>query len=231
MKIIVHSAICGDYDQPKPHPGHHLVDRWLLRTDSPATAERARQTGWEAEVYEPAHEHPRMAAKWFKTHPPEADISIWVDGSVNLLENTGGEAALVDVMVDLLYQPPGELDQGADMALFRHPARTDIRDEAGFSHAVLPRKYPWLDRMVAQVDAYEGKPRTTLYASTMFAVRHSVKTLAFGGAWYAHNEIYTYQDQLSLPVLLAQYRMWVADIPGELYANPWTTVTPHATEV
>jgi hypothetical protein len=51
-----------------------------------------------------------------------------------------------------------------------------------------------------------------------------------GGAWFAHNELLTYQDQLSLPPLLADYGLNPDPIPGNLWGNPWFTLAPHRDE-
>lgn len=201
--MIVYSSIYGGYDPLRPHPDHSGVEAWLCFTDDPGLT----CPGWETVVEPARYEHPRLSAKWRKTHPPDADRSIWIDGSVGLVA-----ASYVDVLDRLL--------DGADMAFFPHPWRDNIRDEVGASAGM--RKYAGLD-MDGQVALYEKRKgaQRGLWASTTFARNHTPAVLQMGAAWMAHCELLTYQDQLSLPVLLDDYGITVAPIPYNLVANPW----------
>jgi predicted O-methyltransferase YrrM len=60
-----------------------------------------------------------------------------------------------------------------------------------------------------------------LWASTVIGRNHTPAVLQMGAAWMAHCDLLTYQDQLSLPVLLDDYGLTVAPIPGWLIGNPW----------
>lgn len=211
--MIVATAIYGGYDPLRPHPPHPDVEAWICYTDDPAL----RCDGWET-VLEPArYPHPRLSAKWRKCHPPDAAQSIWVDGSVRV-----DDPAYIDMLCGLL--------NAADMALFPHPDRDNIRDEAAASLDIHPAKYAGLD-MASQVDRYAARKdidRLGLWASTTFARNHTPDVVAMGAAWFAHCDLATYQDQLSLPVLLDDYGLRVAPIVGgTLTANPWFTWLPH----
>lgn len=208
MSLVAYTAIYGGYDPLHPHPEHPGVDAWICYTDDPDLC----ADGWTTVVEPPRYQHPRMSAKWRKCHPPlEAEASIWLDGSVQVTDPT-----YVDMLADLIE--PG----AAEMAFFRHPQRDNIGDEARYSTGM--RKYDGLP-MIDQADRYMARrgdaDRLGLWASTTFARRHTPRVLQMGAAWLAHCEMGTYQDQLSLPVLLADYGVRVAEIPGSLLANPW----------
>lgn len=207
MTVIAYTSIYGGYDPLRPHPPHPAVDRWICYTDNPTLV----CDGWETVVEPARYDHPRLSAKWRKCHPPDTDWSVWLDGSVHLTN-----ADYIDTLAKLLTD--------ADLAMFPHPDRTTIRDEAAASLAIAAAKYGGLD-VHGQVDRYEARKPTGglgLWATTTFARRHTVPVLQMGAAWLAHCDLETYQDQLSLPVLLDDYGLTVAPITdGTLTANPW----------
>lgn len=207
MSVVVYTAIYGEFDTLKPHPAHPRVAAWRCYTDDPELA----CDGWETIVEPPRYPTPRLAAKWWKCHPPaDADWSVWMDGSLRLIH-----AEYVDVLAGLLDQ--------ADIALFRHHRRSTIRDEAQACLDLQPRKVAGVD-VHGQVDRYEQrKPtgRLGVWETASLARRHTPVVLALGGAWMAHCELGTPRDQLSLPVLLDDYQLAPAVIGGSVPANPW----------
>jgi hypothetical protein len=213
MTFVAFTSIYGGYDPLRTHPDHPGVDQWLCFTDDPDLT----CPGWET-VVEPARfEHPRLAAKWRKCIPPDADRSLWLDGSLDLRS-----PYYVDVVSDCLDTAP--------MAFFRHPARDNIRDEADESARMA--KYAGLD-VHGQVDRYEKRkgPQSGLWASTTFGRVHTPAVLQMGAAWLAHCDLLTYQDQLSLPVLLDDFGIVPAAIPGRLLDNPWFGWLGHRSEL
>jgi hypothetical protein len=212
--IVAYTSIYGGYDPLRPHPDHPDVDRWVAYTDDPGLV----CDGWETVVEPPRYAHPRLSAKWRKCHPPEAEWSVWLDGSVHLTS-----PAYIDMLAKLLAE--------ADLAMFPHPDRDNIRAEAQASLELAPAKYAGRD-VHGQVDRYEARRPTAglgLWATTTFARRHSPAVLQMGAAWMAHCELATYQDQLSLPVLVADYGLRVAPVTGgTLLANPWWSWLGHA---
>lgn len=213
MNLTVYTSIYGGYDRLKPHPQHAAVDQWLCFTDDPTV----QCDGWDI-VLEPArHPHPRMAAKWRKCHPPEADWSIWVDGSVEFVP-AWIDACLAGLSV-------------ADMAMFPHPERTSLIDEARVSLAM--RKYaglPVLEQAQHYIDSWGWHDRE-LWAATTFARRHTPTVLQMGAAWYSECEHWTYQDQISLPPLLARYGIRPEPFPYSVWRNPWFRLHAHASHL
>lgn len=202
--MIVTTAIYGGYDHVKPHPDHPDVDEWVCYTDDPSLA--SNSDGWTVRHRPLPYQHPRLSAKWWKCHPPAGVQSLWVDGSVEILT--------ADFIDDVL----GSLD-GADMAMWVHPWRDCIYQEAGASAPM--RKYHDLP-LQAQIDHYRslGWPdRNGLWASTVIGWSGSVEAATLGAAWFSHCEAFTYQDQLSLPPLIARYGTTVRPLPGP-FVNP-----------
>lgn len=200
------TAIYGGYDPLHPHVSDPRINEWICYTDDPELS----HPDWTVIVEPPRYPHPRMSAKWRKTHPPiYADRSIWLDGSIQVIDSE---------FVSMLLDP---LEQGADMALFRHPHRNNILDEARYSAHM--QKYRGL-AMVEQVTKYEQRRNTVdlgLWQSTIFSRMHRPHVLQMGAAWQAHCEMSTYQDQLSLPVLIQDYGIDARAIDADPLKNPW----------
>lgn len=212
--MLVYTSIYGGYDPLRPHPHHPNVEAWVCFTDDPDL----RCEGWETVVEAPRYEHPRLSAKWRKCHPPAAERSVWIDGSMHVHNP------------EFFTTLDGLIGDGADMAFFPHPDRDNIRDEATASLAIAFEKYGGLD-VQGQVDRYEARKPIKplgLWASTTFIRQHTLAVLEMGAAWMAHCELLTYQDQLSLPVLLDDYGITVAPIPYGLVSNPWFLWCGHA---
>jgi hypothetical protein len=207
--MIVYTSIFGAYDSLKPHPVHGCVDRWICFTDDPGLS----CDGWDI-VLEPPRGHPRMSAKWRKTHPPDDDCSLWVDGSISFNEG------LIDAALEGLSV--------ADMALWRHPERTSIIVEAAVS--VRMEKYRSLpvERQAAHYVNDWGWPDNQLWAAGVIARRHTTPVMQMGAAWYAECEHWTYQDQISLPPLLGRYGIYPVAFEHSIWSNPWTRITGHA---
>lgn len=201
--MITYTAIYGSYDPLHDHPEHPDVEEWVCFTDDPTL----EAPGWTV-VHEPAkYPHPRLSAKWWKCHPPEGD-TFWIDGSVWI-----HNAELIDVVAKCLIESP--------MTMFAHPWRGCIYPEVDASRGM--EKYAGLDldRQAAHYRAHGWPGNAGLWASTVIGRRDTREVNRFGAAWFAHNEAFTYQDQLSLPYLLARYGIDVAPLPHQLHDNPW----------
>lgn len=210
--MIVYTAVYGGYDPLRPHPEHPGVEAWLCYTDDPDL----QCEGWITIHEPPLYSHPRLSAKWRKCHPPAADSTLWVDGSVWIQD-----PAFIDVV--------GEQLNRSSMTMFSHPWRDCIYEEVGASIGML--KYQGLeDAMARQVQHYASngwKPHAGLWASTVIGRRSYRPVAQLGAAWFAHCEAYTYQDQLSLPYLLDRYGIYPAALPHSLADNPWFIWASH----
>jgi hypothetical protein len=211
MSPVVYTAIYGGYDTLKPLPADRAA---ICYTDDPDLT----CDGWDVR-FDPMEQfpHPRLAAKWWKCHPPGVR-SIWIDGSLQIVD-----AAFFDEMDE-------RLNAGADIVLFAHPDRTSIIDEAQVS--TMMQKYAGLPVMeqAKHYVAEWGWPDNELWASTTMGRNHNPKTVAMGAAWFAENEHWTYQDQLSLPPLIRRYGLTPAPLPHTLWRNPWFGFTRHTSD-
>jgi hypothetical protein len=213
MTTIAYTAIYGGYDRLKAHPDHPLIDEWMCFTDNPGIV----HDGWTT-VVEPARfPHPRLSAKWRKCHPPEADRTIWLDGSILL-----SAASFIDVVC-------AGLDTG-DMVMFPHPERVSLIAEADVSAAMVKYHRLPVHTQARHYIADWHWPDNELWASTTIGRNHTPPVLQAGAAWFAENEHWTYQDQLSLPPILARYGINVTPLPYSLWANPWFVLIGHASD-
>lgn len=211
--MIVSTAIYGGYDTLKPIADHPAVDDWICYTDNP---DIENHFGWTVVVEDLGFDHPRVAAKWRKCNPPPADQSVWVDGSVSIV-NPGFFDHVLRILED------------NDMALLKHPDRDNIQDEADASFQVEWKKYAGLP-LQPQVTGYlKRKPELKgLFQTTVFARNHTTNVIQMGARWFAHCELLTYQDQLSLPVMLDDYEVTHGEISGLPFDNPWWRWHEHA---
>ena len=202
--MIVYSCLYGAYDVPKPPVAHKAVTEWRLYTDDPTLV----APGWHVVVEPRPGFSPRMAGKYRKCHPPEDwEWSLYLDASVRL-----HSAALIDAAV-------GALSRGATWAMYRHPERSNIVDEADAS--VLLTKYDG-QRLHEQVAAYlsEGVP-DGLWAAGIIARSRTLFVLQAGTEWFEECRLYSDQDQISLPVVLSRYRRNISVTPLTAGGGLW----------
>lgn len=216
-RIAIYTAIYGGYDCPPPQPELDGVD-WVCFTDNAELT----ATPWTMRLQPSRYEHPRLSAKWFKTHPHRAvggyRRTIWIDGNMRVTSPT-----FVRELLDILGD--------RSLAIFPHPDRDNIFDEADVS-AAMP-KYDGLP-VFEQVEHYrrQGYAGSELYASGLL-VRDNVdrRMRRLNQAWLAECLRWTYQDQLSLPYLLWRHNVQPALIPYNLWDNHLIEIQPHLSEL
>jgi alkaline ceramidase TOD1/glycosyltransferase MUCI70-like protein len=213
VKVELYSAIYGAYDSVKAMPDIGVTCRMF--TDSPRVAGDAADKGWHPVIVShgiatlkgsPAVTAPMLAHKWWKTHPhlacPEADISLWLDGSMQIVR---------DDYVDLCLKALGE----DDWSCVPHPARNCIFPEAAFS-ATLARYDAAAINAQAQHYFQFHPPNVGLIATGANVRRHTAEVIKVGEQWWDECVNWSHQDQLSLPVLLrlAQGKVrWNMNLP------------------
>lgn len=221
MKTVIYSAIIGGYDRPKPLPLGLDVPAIML-TDSEETAEQAREAGWRTSLVRATPGwSPMMQYKWYKLHPhrvlPSTDVSLWVDGSITILEADYGARCLAALGDD-------------DWAMTPHPVRSCIYDEAAVSSTLGWRYDPV--KIQQQADYYRsiGHPaQWGLFATGANARRHTDHVRELCDHWWYENETRTHQDQISLPVLtrlMSNVVRWNTNLPWHqwwhLGEHEWT---------
>lgn len=197
MKLAIYTAIYGGYETPKP-----LKDLGVpayLYTDNPSLV----APGWEIRVRRhyiatvrgsPAVTGPMLAHKWWKCRPdlacPGVDVSLWVDGS---MEITVG---------DYVERVLGALGSD-DWACVPHPARNCIYPEAAFSATLARYDASSINAQAAFYRNVVGHPANWgLIATGANVRRHTPEVIELGQQWWDECTHWSHQDQLSLPVLL-----------------------------
>ena len=212
VKVVVYSALYGGYEPPRWLPD--LGVQALMFTDDV----NLLVPGWTVR-YDPLPdvETPMLAAKYWKCHPhdaaPHADVSLWLDASMTVH---------AEDYVDLCLAALGD----DDWAMVKHPVRDCVFDEADFS-LTMPRYAGTRIREQMQVYRAWHPAHWGLFANGANARRHtpSVKWLGLQWWWECHN--WSYQDQLSLPVLVrlaGDDLKWNTNIPW----GQWWTAGLHS---
>ena len=217
MTTAIYTAITRSYNELPEHPDIEGVD-WIAFLDTPSTP--SDRTDWEIRHIEPLGFVPRRIAKYYKMRPdlalPEYSRTIWVDGTVRVDSPTITEAL--------------DWTAGSGVAMFRHPERTDIWDEADVSLRM--PKYQ-AEPIALQVEHYldQGFPRYAgLWCGGIIARQNTELVRKLGEAWLAEVDRWSIQDQISLPFVLAKLGITPGAFPGNLYDNPWLSITGHNPE-
>lgn len=205
--IAIITANYGGYERAKPPLAQVDVGQvdWVYVTDEPASA----PPGWRV-VHEPLFGHPNRAAKGPKLAPheyAEAPRSIWLDASFRITS--------AFLARDLLAAA-GD----AELAQFRHPWRDCVYAEAEASTA--PK---YVDEPIkAQAAAYRaaGHPEHWgLWETGVIVRRHTHRMALFGRQWADEIVWWSFQDQLSEPVVLRQMELLPVDLPGSWRGSRW----------
>ena len=193
-RMLVYTSICGGYDEVKPVPDAGGGHEWRLYSDSGSAG-----GGWTLVPSVARADTPRMRAKWHKCHPPEdAEMSLWIDGSVQILSTALVEAAIVAL-------------ERSDWAMFRHADRKSIQEEAEYSLTSLKYVGKPLREQVEHYLKYE-RVAPGLWGGGVIARRHTPRVLAASAAWYEECVRWSDQDQISLPMILAKYDIEVGEL-------------------
>lgn len=209
--LSVYTAILGGYDtlsEVEPQAGVEFV----CFTD---TASDIESDTWEIRRMSPAQypvpKDPRRSSRWFKMFPHltlRNDVSLWVDGSIDLRGDVLELRAL--------------LDPNCTMACFKHPVRTSIYDEA----VKAARRHRGEDLRLCdeQAKAYRlmGMPDNTgLVAGGFLLRRRSLEQMRFNEAWWRLYLNGSTRDQLPLNYLVWMLNYPVQILPGNLHRSRW----------
>ena len=233
-RVCVYTAIFGNYDPLREVPKQDVPCDYVCFTDDPALV---RPKQWRV-VHAPILPdlHPRMRSKFFKIlhHKifsrgrltygrswrerifggPRYDHTVWIDGSIQVKS-----PAFVREFIEHVG------DTGWSM--FVHPDRNCVYAEAELSKSMPKYQQQPIDR---QMEAYiaEGYPAENgLIASGLIARSTSADLAAIESMWWDENQRWTYQDQLSLPVVLSRLGRSYDPVQKQLWANEWFDWIPH----
>lgn len=207
----------GGYDLPLVQIPQSVDYQQIVVSDTPQRDERLL-------VHEPRlHMHPRLAAKHAKCLPWEysdADIIVWIDGSVRATDS---------LWLDWLIRE----SEGHLISQMIHPVRDDILDEADASAPML--KYQG-QPVHAQANHYiqDGHPRNWgLWCTGLIVYRpHLDRDLLsqFGRHWLSEQIRWTYQDQISQPYVARKHGIRPNVLSGHIWDAPHFTLLAHTRE-
>lgn len=152
--------------------------------------------------------HPRLKGKIPKMLEwdldEDYDFYIWVDSKITLQ----------DGFIEQYIKAIGD----HDLCLFNHPHRNTISEELSFMNDLMKRGDQYLisryqgedmDNQVAKYLSDSDFVDDKLFACTTFIYsKNLVKNKEYNllKEWFYHNNIYSIQDQLSLPYLLTKFK-------------------------
>ncbi len=183
-KIVVYTAIVGDYDDVKlPEYLDSKLD-YVLFTDQSSSDYGI----FSARPIPYFHEDPTRAARYVKTHPHillnDYDIAIWVDASVLI---TGD----IEKMID------GFIESGLPVGAIPHPDRKSVYDEAA-ACIRLGKEDP--EEVGEQIHHYRSLrfDCDDLIESGFMMFDLSKEIKHFFDIWWAEIDTFTKRDQLSI---------------------------------
>lgn len=185
---VVLTALYGGHDQLQPQVDQDVDVDWLVFTDTPSMPAPAP---WQVIYDPPAFDHPNLAAKVHKCCPAVAQTDVvWIDANMQVTCRSFVREALHA--------------RHDGIAAWRHPRRDCIYAEAEASVGAESQGGKYAGQPIAeQVDSYraEGHPdHGGLFACGTIAWDRELRA-DFGAAWLAECVRWSFQDQLSFPVV------------------------------
>lgn len=236
-KIVVYTAIIGDYDDLK-EPNIISKDYdYVCFTDMPLQSKtfdikKVERPSILTHVYsfqkfpvinkiinfliQPKNVATRCARKYkVLSHKyfPNHEYSLWVDGNF-----------LINVDIDFLIK---EYLSDADIALFEHPHRNCIYKEAA---VCINRKKDKSKVIKRQIEQYkkDGYPENNgLIASPIILRRHTPEIINFNEAWWEEIEKYSKRDQLSFNYVAYKNNLKYSIIEGNYFNNQYFIHSGH----
>jgi hypothetical protein len=217
MTVTVVSACYGGYDAPAVPLEQDVDVRWVMVNDGTVEV----PAPWKSVVEYRSHLHPRMAAKIPKCLPYRYSGGvgpvIWLDASATIRRH------------DFVSECVAVLGDG-DVAQWVHPQRDCIVPEADVSATM--GKYtgqPVQDQVAHYVK--RGHPLNSgLWATGCMVWRRDGRAWHAGRSWLIEQNKWTYQDQLSWPVVVRAHELDVRPMPGSLWDQQRLTFRPHASD-
>jgi hypothetical protein len=188
MSVAIVTANYGGFDQLQPQVAQDIDAEFLCFTDDPNLPAPAP---WQVIYEPPLFEHPCMAAKVHKCKPrvSNADV-IWLDANMQVTSRSFAREALHA--------------RHDGIAAWKHPRRDCIYEEALASTGPESQGGKYDDQPItAQIERYhvEGYPaHAGLFACGTIAWDREA-SIEFGERWLLECQHWSFQDQLSFPVV------------------------------
>lgn len=148
---------------------------------------------------------------------PGYDYYIWVDSSCALARPDSASWFL-------------EQCEDVDIAVFKHPHRNTIQEEADYLKHRLSINCPYItprykneliDEQLAEINADKSFEDQNLFASTAFVYKNNEHIRNLMKEWWYHTSRYHSIDQLSLPYVLAKSGCKFRIIPDNYLKVPY----------
>ncbi|QDT91635.1 glycosyltransferase domain-containing protein [Gimesia algae] len=202
--VVVYTAIFGGYDSLKEPRDQMPGVKFVCFTDNP----RLKSKVWNIHYCRPTGD-PLMQAKSFKILAHEVldcDISLWIDGRVELHNLNGAINQL-----------------STDLALHRHEQRNCIYQEASHCITVKRGDPRQIEDAIARYKSEGHPPHYGLWRGGVILRRHSPCTTAFNREWWREVSVGTTRDQIVLPVVLRRlgipFETFTKDVPLHRIGN------------
>jgi hypothetical protein len=192
LKLVVYTAIIGDYDDLVPPPVQRGADDNISYVCLTNEA-RPPVPGWTYRPLPQQQFSAQSSNRWAKFHPhvlfPEHNASIYVDGNIEIVADP------MPLAVEVLQQ--------ASIGLYDHPVRTCLFDEARECARI---GFDWSPVIRAQVQRYalDGLPANAgLYEGNVIVrAHHDAAVRRAMERWWDEWENGVKRDQLSLTYVL-----------------------------
>ena len=225
--IALVTASFGGIDEVKPIPDHHGIEAFCY-TDGPVPPDVARTWTRVINPNYPRYDfNPRLRAKYFKLQIHRLDEVrnhhwlVWADGSL-AFKNL---AFLKERALELSRLPANQ------RALFMpHPDRATVIEEFEFVEGSIQSGHPYLEvrysneKMREQIDYYRERGwnvQAKLWCGTVWMVENSELNRRALDDWWEQNLRFGIQDQLSLPIVLANHGIEPTALPIEPRQNDY----------
>lgn len=212
---VVYTAIVGRYDVLKPHPLVRGV-RFVAFLDD---CQRREVEGWEVRSLLSCSDDPVRCARRYKVlaHEvlPEADYSLWVDGSVQIRDGFDWDAVV------------GTYLESHDLAMYRHYCRSCAYAEAEVCAQLGLDARETIARQVRRYET-EGYPRDCgLVETGIIFRRHTPVVEGVNVAWWREICSGSRRDQLSFNYVLWKLGVGYRELPGDVRTNAFFELRPH----
>jgi hypothetical protein len=235
--IALVSANFGGIDEIKPFLSCAGIDAFYY-TDAAtlATAAPDVAASWTRIIVPnyPRHDFgARLRGRYFKHQihrlPETASYRwlVWADTSLLFVDPT----FLVEQAQRLASLPPNQR-----ILLVPHPDRRTVREEYTYIRDEISNGNEYLriryadEKMTEQIEAFESQGMSIdaqLWCGTIWMVENTALMHRCWDSWWDQNLRYGMMDQLSLPVLLEQFRLEPQALPINLWENRYFRFIHH----
>lgn len=199
MKKIIYTAIFGKTDTLKEPISVSPGWQYICYTDDP----ELKSDVWEIVVVET--QNPRKTSRYYKTHPPEADLTIWIDATFEIKKHNLDKFAL---------------SKTEGIWLNSHPQRQCVYEEASI---ITEKNLDNIDTVTKQIERYrqEGLPEQFGLWRCGIIVRNGNDPLIkkLNELWWEEIEGGSWRDQISFA-----YACWKLNIAPNNILHGITTI-------